>query len=159
VSKAVDSSSKDLPSLHPALSFLAVILAGLGLERWPGPPFALPGGPWTRCAGAVVAALAVALVAWGFLALRRHRTPVEPGHMPTSLVTDGPYRFTRNPLYLGQLLFLAGLGFAAFGWLLIGALLQGLLLDRLVIPAEEARIAAGFGEAFADYKRRVRRWL
>ncbi|MFN8010842.1 MAG: methyltransferase [Holophagaceae bacterium] len=91
--------------------------------------------------------------------LRRARTPVEPGHVPSALVTSGPYRFTHNPLYLGQLLFLLGLGLAAFPWLLPGAVLQALLLDRLVIPSEEARIAAHFGDGFAAYRARVRRWI
>jgi protein-S-isoprenylcysteine O-methyltransferase Ste14 len=109
--------------------------------------------------GLALIALALALVLWGAFTLRRARTPIEPGHVPTSLVTAGPYRLTRNPLYLGQLLFLAGLGLAVFPWLLAGALLQGLLLDRIVIPSEERRIADHFGEAFEAYRRRVRRWV
>jgi protein-S-isoprenylcysteine O-methyltransferase Ste14 len=84
---------------------------------------------------------------------------VEPGHVPTALVTEGPYRFTRNPLYLGQLLFLLGLGITAFPWLLLGAGVQALLLDRVVIPPEERRIAEHFGAAYEAYRHRVRRWI
>jgi protein-S-isoprenylcysteine O-methyltransferase Ste14 len=147
------SGTRAATGLHPALAFLCVLLAGIGLERWPGPPFAVPGRPLPQVAGAALAVLALALAAWGFLALRRAHTPVEPGHTPRSLVTDGPYRFTRNPLYLGQLLLLLGLGLAAFPWLLVGVAVQALL------PAEEARIAAGFGVVFEEYRNSVRRWL
>jgi protein-S-isoprenylcysteine O-methyltransferase Ste14 len=146
--------------LHPALSFLVVLLLGIVLERWAAPPWAGWPPPATKLVvGLALVALALALVVWGALTLRRARTPIEPGHVPTSLVTAGPYRLTRNPLYLGQLLFLAGLGLAVFPWLLAGALLQGLLLDRIVIPSEERRIADHFGEAFEAYRRRVRRWV
>lgn len=147
-------------NLHPALSFLAILLLGIGLDRGFSPPYAERIPPLLRIGGGLgLVVLALALVAWGILSLRRARTPVEPGHTPSTLVTAGPYRLTRNPLYLGQLLFLTGLGLAAFPWLLAGALLQALLLDRLVIPSEERRIADHFGEAFEAYRRRVRRWI
>jgi protein-S-isoprenylcysteine O-methyltransferase Ste14 len=146
--------------LHPALAFLVVLLLGIVLGRWAAPPWAGWPPPATMLVvGLALIALALALVLWGAFTLRRARTPIEPGHVPTSLVTAGPYRLTRNPLYLGQLLFLAGLGLAVFPWLLAGALLQGLLLDRIVIPSEERRIADHFGEAFEAYRRRVRRWV
>lgn len=149
-----------MPVPHPALAFLLVLGAGIGLEPW-APAAWLEAWPLLlrHALGGALAAAAVVLVVWGVLNLRRARTPVEPGHVPTALVTSGPYRFTRNPLYLGQLLFLLGLGLAAFPWLLPGAVVQALLLDRLVVPAEEARIAAHFGEAFATYRARVRRWI
>ena len=149
-----------MPVPHPALAFLCVLGAGIGLDLWRSPSWlaALPPGPRLAC-GLGLALAAVLLVAWGILHLRRARTPVEPGHVPSALVTSGPYRFSRNPLYLGQLLFLLGLGLAAFPWLLPGAAVQALLLDRLVIPSEEARIAARFGEAFEAYRARVRRWI
>lgn len=149
-----------MPVPHPALAFLCVLCAGIGLDFWRSPAWlsALPAGLRIG-AGLGLGGSAVLLAAWGILHLRRARTPVEPGHVPSALVTSGPYRFTRNPLYLGQLLFLLGLGLAAFPWLLPGAAIQALLLDRLVIPSEEARIAARFGEAFGAYRARVRRWI
>ena len=149
-----------MPVPHPALAFLCVLCAGIGLDFWRSPAWlsALPAGLRIG-AGLGLGGSAVLLAAWGILHLRRARTPVEPGHVPSALVTSGPYRFTRNPLYLGQLLFLLGLGLAAFPWLLPGAAVQALLLDRLVIPSEEARIAARFGEAFEAYRARVRRWI
>lgn len=149
-----------MPNLHPALSFLGILLLGIGLDRWFSPAYSAPVPPPVRiAAGAVLMALSLALALWGFLTLRRAGTPVEPGQVPSRLVTEGPYRFSRNPLYLAQLLFLAGLGLAAFPWLLAGAFVQALLLRQFVIPGEERRIADHFGEAYGAYRRRVRRWL
>lgn len=143
---------------HPALGFLACNLAGMLLEY----RFPLPGTPWPlplRLAGTLPMLASLGLGGWGIATLRRARTPIEPGRVPACLVTGGPFRFSRNPLYLSQLLFLAGLGLLAFPWLLPIAVLQAVLLDRLVIPREERLLAACFGEAYGSYRQRVRRWL
>lgn len=143
---------------HPALGFLAGLLAGLFLDhRLP-----LPGTPWPlalRLAGTLPMLASLGLGGWGIATLRRARTPIEPGRVPACLVTAGPFRFSRNPLYLAQLLFLTGLGLLAFPWLLPFAALQSVLLDRLVIPREERLLAACFGEAYGSYRKRVRRLL
>lgn len=143
--------------LHPGLAFLACILAGAGLD-----PF-LPGPSWPGAvrvgAGAPILTAGLALAGWGILTLWRARTPIEPGRTPTCLVVSGPYRFSRNPLYLAQLLFLCGLGLLAFPWMLPLAALQAVLLDRLVISREERRLAEAFGEDFRRYRAKVRRWL
>lgn len=97
---------------------------------------------------------------WGLLTFRRMGTTPEPNGVASALLTSGPFRWTRNPLYLG----LATL-MVCFGLLLDSAWVLGmapvliLLLDRLVIAREEARLRAQFGEAYEAYARRVRRWL
>jgi protein-S-isoprenylcysteine O-methyltransferase Ste14 len=143
--------------LHPGLAFLVCILSGALLDwlrPWP---------PWPAVArfgaGGPLLALGLTLAAWGILTLRGARTPIEPGMTPTRLVIGGPYRISRNPLYLAQLLFLAGLGLLAFPWLLPIGVVQGVLLDRLVIPAEERRLAEAFGTAFEAFRAEVRRWI
>ena len=75
-------------------------------------------------------------------------------------MTSGPFRFTRNPMYLGMLIWLTGLA------VLLGSLmaflfpiLLFLLANSLIIPLEERLMEETFGESFLDYKRRVRRWL
>lgn len=149
-----------MPTPHPALAFLTVLIAGLALGRWV--PVEHPGlaPAWVRIGGGLLLVkVAVGLVVAGIVVLHRAATAIEPGRTPTSLVTAGPYRFSRNPMYLGQILFLLGLGFAYSPWLVGLALVQGLLLDRLVIPPEEARIEARFGEAFQAYRAKVRRWI
>ena len=77
---------------------------------------------------------------------------------PERLITDGPYRLCRNPMYLGHLLFLAGLGvmFSWPGWLLFVA--HCVWFDRRV-RGDERHLAALFGEPYEAYLRRVRRWL
>lgn len=144
---------------HPALGLLLCLLAGIGLE-WLRP---IPGTPWPAALrlgfGLPLLALSLGLAAWGLASLRAARTPFEPGHRPAALVVTGPFRFSRNPLYLAQLLLLAGLGLAAFPWLLPLAVLQALLLDRVAIPREERVLAELFGEGFGAYRARVRRWI
>lgn len=92
--------------------------------------------------------------------MKRCRTPIEPGQIPARLVTTGPFRFTRNPLYLALLLVLTAL--AVMGnslWLALGTGVLLLLLDRLVIVREEAVIRRTFGSEYSSYVARVRRWL
>jgi protein-S-isoprenylcysteine O-methyltransferase Ste14 len=113
-----------------------------------------------RYAGIVVIALALGLAAWGALLFRRAGTGIVPFSPATALVTRGPYRFTRNPMYLGMA-----------GTLLGAAILLGSLTPFVVIPAfmaviaerfiarEEAMLEQAFGSAYLDYKARVRRWL
>lgn len=98
----------------------------------------------------------------GLLAFRRQRTTVNPlsPHAASELVCTGIYRFSRNPMYLGQLVFLA----AWAVWLdnpvaLIGLPACAAYLTRFQILPEERILAEKFGEAYADYRRRVRRWI
>jgi len=80
---------------------------------------------------------------------------------PTPAITEaGPYRFTRNPMYLGFAAFTVGLGFVlGNGWFVPAALLAALAVQRTAIVHEEAYLERKFGEAYLAYKRRVRRWL
>jgi protein-S-isoprenylcysteine O-methyltransferase Ste14 len=87
-------------------------------------------------------------------------TPVNPLETPQILVTNGLYRWTRNPMYLGFALVLLGV------WLMLGALspLMGVLLfvvvtDRWYIAGEEKRLEVVFGQVYLDYTRQVRRWI
>jgi protein-S-isoprenylcysteine O-methyltransferase Ste14 len=100
------------------------------------------------------------LGAWALLAFKRHHTTPEPNGVATALLTSGPFRMSRNPLYLTLISLLTGFGLALdSGWVLLMVPLLALLLDRLVIAREEARLAAQFGEPYRVYLRRVRRWL
>lgn len=113
-----------------------------------------------RYAGIVLMALAIALMLWAALLFRRAGTAIHPHEPSSALVTSGPYRFTRNPMYLGMA-----------GTLLGAAVLMGSLTPFVVIPAfmaliterfilmEEAKLEAAFGRDYLDYKARVHRWL
>jgi protein-S-isoprenylcysteine O-methyltransferase Ste14 len=138
-------------------------LAGLGaaflLQRWLPPPWPVPLA--ARVAGVVVAALAIALALWAVRSLFRHRTPLDPYRPTTAIVQDGPYRRSRNPIYLAFGFGVLGIGLAAGWWWSVGTAPAVLVaLDRLVVVRREERYLAGkFGAVFAAYRTRVRRWL
>ncbi len=100
------------------------------------------------------------LAAWGAGTFSRAGTPVRPFETSTTLVTSGPYRFSRNPMYLGLLAILLGsavlLGSATP--FLVLPLFFGLIRDLFVIP-EEVMMERYFGAEYLHYKARVRRWL
>jgi len=106
----------------------------------------------------VLAGLLLGLTALGLF--RREGTKPEPWKPSSALVTGGVFRFTRNPMYLGMLLLYAGGALMAGGPLTLGPLiLVFLILNFYVIGREEAYLERRFGEAYAAYRERVRRWL
>ena len=100
------------------------------------------------------------LAGWAIGTMRSAKTPVSPFEPSTELVTEGPFRFTRNPIYLGGMLFYGGLALLLdrLGPLL---LLPGLLatLKRGVIEREERFLAQKFGDRYREYQAAVPRWL
>ena len=111
-------------------------------------------------AGTALVTAGILLALWGVATFRRHHTAVLPFHRARSLVRSGPYRFTRNPMYLGFALALLGwavwLGHAP-GLLLVA--LCVVYLDRFQIRPEERMLAERFGEPYRAYIAKVRRWL
>lgn len=144
----------------PPLALLLVFASGMVVVA-----YAVPAAitvPW-RVALAIALALAGALVALaGVVAFRKHRTTVNPftPEQSSSLVSTGIYRFSRNPMYLGFLLALAGLGALLANWasaLLIPVFVA--YMNRFQIQPEERALRQRFGQAFATYSATVRRWL
>jgi protein-S-isoprenylcysteine O-methyltransferase Ste14 len=120
----------------------------------------LGGRPATAVAGAVLAALGLALNFAGVAAVIRHRTTIVPHHPVATLVTGGAYRLSRNPMYTG--LAIAYLGLALLigsGWPLALWPLVVVAVRQLVIRPEEQYLTQRFGQAYTDYQCRVRRWL
>ena len=110
--------------------------------------------------GVVTLLLAVTVASWGILEMKRLKTPIQPGQIPARLVTTGPFRFTRNPLYVALLLVLTALAIMENSlWLAFGTGALWLLLDRLVVVREEVQIRQTFGSEYSAYAARVRRWL
>ena len=94
------------------------------------------------------------------MAFARAGTPVSPFRAPTRLVTDGPYRLTRNPGYLGMALGYAGIALLAGApWALLPLPAVLALVDRGVIVREERYLRRHFGDQYARYERRARRWI
>jgi protein-S-isoprenylcysteine O-methyltransferase Ste14 len=144
--------------IPPPLIYIAGFLVGVALEV-AFPIAALP------LALALAAAL-VGIVIWlaldgaAMLHFQRARTSMVPMRPSTALVTSGPYRFTRNPMYLGMAVLYAALALAlGVIWALAVLPLVILALDRLVIAREEPYLERKFGDQYRQYRGRVRRWL
>jgi protein-S-isoprenylcysteine O-methyltransferase Ste14 len=90
----------------------------------------------------------------------RAETPVEPWKPTTAIVTEGPYRFTRNPAYLGMALTYAGIAVLCKAlWPFATLIIALIAIDRGVIAREERYLEREFGEEYLGYKRTVRRWI
>ena len=112
--------------------------------------------------GLGVAAMAVggALMFWGLATFARARTPIIPDRPARQLVVSGPYRFTRNPMYLGLTALYTGLALVLnLAWPLVLLPVVLLTLTAVVIVHEERHLRDAFGTAYEDYCRRVRRWV
>jgi protein-S-isoprenylcysteine O-methyltransferase Ste14 len=142
----------------PPLIYLAGLLLGWGLERLVPTPD-LP-RPAAVAAGVIGAAAAGVLGLPAIQRFIRHGTAVEPWKPATALVTTGPYRFTRNPMYVGMACAYAGVALA-FGllWALLLLAVVLAVVDRLVIAREERYLDRLFGEDYRRYRGEVRRWL
>ena len=110
--------------------------------------------------GLALIAIGIALAVWSAVAFRQARTTIVPHQSPSALVDTGPYRFSRNPIYLADLVILAGavliLG-APLGLILLVPFQQVLLL--LFILPEEAVLTRELGQPYLNFKARIRRWL
>ena len=109
-----------------------------------------------------LAVLGLAIAIAGVVSFRRARTTVNPMKPETAsaLVTSGIYRWTRNPMYLGDLLVLLALAiWLASIWALAGVVAFALYIGRFQIEPEERRLNALFGADYAAYRARVRRWI
>ena len=97
---------------------------------------------------------------WAFRTLRRHRTTILPHAGASALVTEGPFGLSRNPIYVGNLLLIVGVGLAAGRpWFVLLSPALALALRELAIVREERHLAARFGAAWRAYAARVRRWV
>lgn len=122
------------------------------------PPMSLLG--WASWAGAALAVAGFALELAAGRALAGAGTSVRPFAAPNALVISGVFAHSRNPLYVGMLLLLAGLALAlSLDWGVVLVPVLWLCLDRLVVPHEEAALRAHAPEAWAAYAARVPRWI
>ena len=139
---------------------LALVLVGAVL--WIQRPWVQAAPFWQVAIAALLATLGLVVCAAGVVAFRRARTTVDPLHpdRASQLVVAGIYRVTRNPMYLGFALLLAGAAAWSGGWPGWAALALFVgWIGRLQIVPEERALRARFGDPFDDYCRRVRRWL
>lgn len=142
----------------PPLIFAAPLAAGLLLDLV-FPASLLPGRPGTAV-GAVLAAAGLALGGWGQHTMRRAGTNPDPRRPATVLVTDGPFRLTRNPLYLSLTLLYAGVAFLADSpWSLLFLPAALVVVHFGVVLREERYLERKFGDSYRRYRATVRRWI
>ena len=155
------ADTADTPNVmvRPPIAWALAMIAGLALNWFmplPIVPAAVVGG-WL---GALLFALALALFVWAIATMTRGGSNV-PTNLPTTTIVDtGPYRFTRNPIYLAMVLGLIGLAIAFNTlWLLLVAVPFALVIRYGVIAREEAYLERKFGDVYRRYRSGVRRWL
>ncbi len=143
----------------PPILFFGALASAALLDRLVPLPM-----PWTGAAASVVGLVLMlagsGLMLWAFASFRQARTTVLPHLRSDALITTGPFRRSRNPIYLAEAIILAGLA------LHYGALWYALAIPpfvmavtRLAIMREEAHLLARFGDAWRTYADSVRRWL
>ena len=116
--------------------------------------------PWRVIVGGCPLGAGIAINLWADKLFKEKGTSVKPFEPSTALVTDGPFAFTRHPMYLGMLLILAGVALCLGSlspWLVVPAFVWQ--ITRRFVRPEEAKLEVTFGESYREYKRRVRRWL
>jgi len=140
--------------------FLYVIPLGIGLLIHRLHPVAIMPRGVAFPIGLLLVALGLALAAFAIILFLRARTSPIPIKPTTAIVETGPYRFTRNPMYLGlALLYLGVTLWVDTLWPLLFLPLVILIVQRSVIEREERYLEAKFGKEYLDYKARVRRWI
>lgn len=142
----------------PPLIYVATLLTSLLLHIRKPLPF-LP-SPLRNVLGISFIGTAATILFFSFREMRRAGTNINPELPATALVTQGPFQFTRNPLYLSLALIYTGIA-ALINTLWAFFLLPVLLfiMQRGVIEREERYLEGKFGESYTQYKARVRRWL
>lgn len=153
-----DESESKAPSDIP---WPPILLAGgalFGFLMQEALPIAVPGD--YRIIGAVLLGAALLLDAWVFELFRRHNTNIRPDRPAKALVTHGPFRYSRNPIYVGNVMILLGLLLLTGSlWFLISAIAFVPLVEKLAIRKEEAHLAEEFGDAWEQYAQSTRRWI
>lgn len=140
----------------PPLIVLAALILAWGLQRLL--PVQL--GPPAPALGGMVIFLALAWVGWALLILLRAGNDPRPDRPDKAFVKAGPYRFGRNPIYLGFVMFLAGVALSwgtLWAWLAVGGVF--LALDFLVVRREEAYLRKRFPASYTPYAAQIRRWF
>lgn len=143
---------------YPLLMMMVMI--GLGWSMNVLHPTDFSAGMEGKTAGwiAILCGMVLLAAAIGFFRLKR--TTVNPTKKPDKLVTDGIYRFSRNPMYLGMLLILAGFPLVTDSVIgLVFPFIFFLIMNQSVIPREERMVQGVFGDEYLQYRTRTSRWI
>ena len=145
--------------VRPPIVWALAIILGIALD-WLYPLRFLPASVSLAWIGGAIFVIGFALGMWAIATIHRAGTRVETTMPTTRIVTSGPYRFVRNPIYLGMFLGLIGLSIAFNTlWLLMMLVPFALVIRYGVVAREEAYLEGKFGDVYRGYRLRVRRWL
>lgn len=164
--RVMNTESERPPASAPRLPFhfpvpwvyVLMYLVGVAME-WLV-PFGLAQRRWIAYCGLGVFVLGAMIAGWGWLTFFKADTTTIPGRKSSELVTWGPYRHTRNPMYLGlAIAYLGEAGLLCQVWPVLFLPLVLAYVNWFVIPVEEARLSEVFGAKYGEYRNSVRRWL
>jgi len=154
------TESADRPGIvaPPPLLYLGALVAAFLLRWfWPLPFWGREGAVWV---GIALVLVGLAIGVWGRQTMVRAGTNVDPRRPATAIVTSGPFRFSRNPLYVGLTLIYLGITIAldtAWGFVLVAPLL--VVMHQGVVRREERYLERKFGDGYRQYRAAVRRYL
>jgi protein-S-isoprenylcysteine O-methyltransferase Ste14 len=155
-----EEDGADAPKVRivPPLVYPAGLVIGHLANRWLQVDAVPVDAAWT--VGGILAVLGLALIVSAMTDFTRAGTTIRPDSAPSSLVIAGPYKFTRNPMYVGMATAYLGLAIPdrSLGSLILLPMVL-LVIRRAAIVHEEAFLERRFGSAYTDYKAKVRRWL
>lgn len=161
---SMSEASGDFPDrsgapVRPPIAWALAVVVGLGLD-WLYPLPFVPAPVPAAWLGCIVFLAGLALLIWAASTFRRAGTEVQSSRPTTTIVGSGPYRHTRNPIYVGMFLGLVGLAMAFDSLWLILVLVPFYLVIRYgVVAREEAYLERKFGDTYSAYKAHVRRWI
>lgn len=144
--------------LIPPVVYFVPLSVMWALHAWR--PWTIPGGGALTVAGLALVVTGIALTLWSFTTLRRAHTTVIPWGQVSAMVTTGPFRWSRNPIYLADAIAYLGGTLLIHSWwplLVLPAVLM--VIRRKVIDREEGYLTVRFGDGYREYQLRVRRWL
>jgi len=144
--------------LIPPIWLLVSLIAIYAIDRFL-PAITLYARPWTRF-GYAVMVFGFLIVLYCATQFRKNKTTIHPGHTPSTLMTTGIYRLSRNPIYLAMAIILLGaaLTTANLVTFLIPFIFIGIITELFIKP-EERILAQEFGEPYAQYQHQTRRWI
>jgi protein-S-isoprenylcysteine O-methyltransferase Ste14 len=140
---------------------IAIALLAIAVGLWYfSPSSTMIQIPYSRLIGAVSIIFGFTIMTWAWLQFKKTKTAVSPTAKSSLIVTNGLYRYTRNPMYLGMLTILLGASFL-MGTIhsLFAPAAFFLIIDNVFVPYEEDKLLTQFGDEYSDYMRGTRRWV
>ena len=147
-------------AFHPPLMLGILLAVGFGLRALVPMPIPMLPGDIALIGGPTIVVVALVLAIWAARTIRAGGASIPTNEPTDAIVSAGPYKFSRNPIYLAMVVLLVGVGVWANSLWLIGmAVVDAILLSWGVISREEAYLRRKFGAEYSAYTERVRRWL